>query len=293
MELIKFSENTYYIKNAVNIGVIRTSGNKVCLIDSGADKDTGKKVLKLLSAEGLEVEYIIATHSHADHIGADLLIKEKTGCRIYANKAEVSFCNYTYFEPAFLWGSKPFEEIKTKFLQASPTETYDISELDLPDTLEIVSLPGHSFDMIGVKTADGVFFVADALFSEKTAEKYHICYIYDVKAYLETLEALKNSQAKLFVPAHCEAGEDITALCEINKAKVLSISEDILSLCTEGKIFEDILKAVFDKYSLTMNVTQYLLVGATLKAYLTYLKNENKLDFFFENNKMLWVKCEV
>jgi len=292
MELIKFSENTYYIKNAVNIGVIKTSDNKVCLIDSGADKDTGKKVLRLLEAEGLEVEYIISTHSHADHIGANSFIKEKTGCKIFANKAEVPFCNYTYFEPAFLWGSLPFEEIKSKFLLAQECETRDISQLDLPSSLEIIPLPGHCFDMIGVKTKDGVFFVSDALFSEKTAEKYHICYIYDVKAYLETLNELKNTQARLFVPAHCEASEDITSLCEINKTKVLAISEDILGICAEGKMFEDILKAVFDKYSLTMNATQYLLVGATLKAYLTYLKNENKIEFFFEDNRMLWKRVE-
>ena len=292
MELIKFSENTYYIKNAVNIGVIRTSDNKVCLIDSGADKDTGKKVLRLLDAEGLDVEYIISTHSHADHIGANSFIKEKTGCKIFANKAEVPFCNYTYFEPAFLWGSLPFDEIKSKFLLAQPTETYDISQLALPAGLEIVPLPGHCFDMIGVKTADGVFFAADALFSEKTAEKYHICYIYDVKAYLETLEALKNTKAELFVPAHCEATGNISLLCEINKNKVLSICEDILTICEDAKIFEDILKAIFDKYSLMMNATQYLLVGTTLKGYLTYLKNEGKIDFFFEDNKMLWKKCE-
>ncbi len=290
MELIKFSENTYYIKNAVNIGVLKTSENKVCLIDSGADKDTGKKVLKLLESEGLTVEYIISTHSHADHIGANKFIKEKTGCEIFANKAEVPFCNYTYFEPAFLWGALPFEEIKSKFLLAPECETRDISRLDLSDLLETVPLPGHCFDMIGVKTKDGVFFVADALFSEKTAEKYHICYIYDVKAYLETLEELKNTSAKLFVPAHCDASEDISELCEINRNKVLSICDDILSICSEAKIFEDILKAVFDKYSLTMNATQYLLVGTTLKAYLTYLKNEKKIGFFFEDNKMLWVK---
>lgn len=292
MELIKFSGNTYYIKNAVNIGVIKTSENKVCLIDSGADKDTGKKVLRLLEAEGLEVEYIISTHSHADHIGANRFIKEKTGCKIFANKAEVPFCNYTYFEPAFLWGSLPFEEIKSKFLLAQECETRDISQLDLPSSLEIIPLPGHCFDMIGVKTEDGVFFAADALFSERTAEKYHFCYIYDVKAYLETLEVLKNTQARLFVPAHCEASEDITSLCEINKNKVLSICEDILGICAQAKMFEDILKEVFDKYSLVMNATQYFLVGNTLKGYLTYLKNENRLTFFFEDNKMLWKKNE-
>ena len=71
--------------------------------------------------------------------------------------------------------------------------------------------------------------------------------------------------------------------------EILSEKEKI---CSDGKIFEDILKAVFDKYSLMMNATQYLLVGDTLKAYLTYLKNEKKIDFFFEENRMLWKKCE-
>ena len=48
MELIQLGENTYYIKNATNIGVYKTGDTEVYLIDSGNDKDAGKKILKII-----------------------------------------------------------------------------------------------------------------------------------------------------------------------------------------------------------------------------------------------------
>ena len=45
-ELIQVSENNYYIQSPAKIGLIKVSDTEVCLIDSGNDKDAGKKVLK-------------------------------------------------------------------------------------------------------------------------------------------------------------------------------------------------------------------------------------------------------
>ena len=55
MELILLGEKTYYIKNPTNIGVYRVSENEVFLIDAGNDKDAGKKILKLVEAQGWRV----------------------------------------------------------------------------------------------------------------------------------------------------------------------------------------------------------------------------------------------
>ena len=90
MELIHVKGNTYYIKNATNIGVYKIDENSVYLIDTGNDSDAGKKILKLLEQENLKVMGIINTHSNADHIGGNKVIQDRTGCKILGYGIEKS-----------------------------------------------------------------------------------------------------------------------------------------------------------------------------------------------------------
>ena len=69
MELIKVGEKTYYIQNPTNIGIYKINDTDVYIIDSGNDKDAGKKILKITDEQGWNVKGIITTHSNADHIG--------------------------------------------------------------------------------------------------------------------------------------------------------------------------------------------------------------------------------
>ena len=54
MDLIKLGEKTYYIKNYTNIGIYKVDDENVYLIDSGNDKDAGKKILKIVESQRLE-----------------------------------------------------------------------------------------------------------------------------------------------------------------------------------------------------------------------------------------------
>lgn len=287
MEFIKVGEKTYYIKNATNIGVYRVDDENVYIIDSGNDKDAGKKIIKTLDEQGFKIKGIINTHSNADHIGGNKVIQDRTNCEIYSLNIEKCFTAYPELEPSFLYGGYPFKRLKNKFLLAKESKVKNI-ENNLPEGIEYFSLKGHFFDMIGIKTSDDVYFLADSLFSIETINKYHLFFIYDVREFLNTLEYLKTLKGKLFIPSHCEATENILELIEINKNKVLEISDKILNHCENFVTFEDILKYIFDEYNLIMNENQYVLVGSTIKSYLSYLHDNNKIIYEFRDNKMFW-----
>ncbi len=68
-ELIPITGNSYYIQSPSKMGLVRLNNTDVCLIDSGNDKDAGRKVRQLLDANGWHLSAIYNTHSNADHIG--------------------------------------------------------------------------------------------------------------------------------------------------------------------------------------------------------------------------------
>lgn len=158
----------------------------------------------------------------------------------------------------------------------------------MPEGFEIIDLPGHFFDMVGFRTPDNVIYLADCLSSRETLDKYRIGFIYDVAAYIKTLEKVKTLEAQMFVPAHAEASSDVTELAQYNIDKVYEIAEDIVRICAEPACFEDILKRLFDEYSLTMDFEQYVLVGSTVRSYLSWLKDTGRISAVFEDNMLLW-----
>jgi len=287
MELIKVGEKTYYIKNNTNIGIYKIDDKNVYIIDSGNDKEAGKKILKVIDEQGWSIKGIINTHSNADHIGGNEVIQDRTGCSIYTSKIEKSITENPILEPSFLYGGYPFKDIRNKFLIAKESIVENI-ENNLPEGLECFSLKGHFFDMIGIKTSDNVYFLADSLFSEDTIKKYHIFFIYDVKEFLNTLDYLGTLEGSLYVPSHVSATDNINSLIELTRNKVYDIMNRIYDFCETESTFEDILKYIFDYYKLVMNANQYVLVGSTIKSYLSYMYDENKLIFKFKDNKMIW-----
>ena len=140
---------------------------------------------------------------------------------------------------------------------------------------------------------DGVVFLADCISSRETLEKYAVSFIYDVGAYLETLDMVEGMEAAMFVPAHAEASADIKELVRYNRNKVHEVADRILSICREPICFERILQEVFKGYGLVMNFEQYVLVGSTVRSYLSWLKDSGKLEVTFQDSMLLWkrVSC--
>lgn len=287
-ELNHITGNSYYIQSPSKMGLVKLSDTDVCLIDSGNDKDAGRKVRQLLDANGWHLTAIYNTHSNADHIGGNRYLQGQTKCRIYAQGIECDITRHPVLEPAFLYGGFPPKDLRHKFLMAQESDAQELTPGVLPEGFELLQLPGHFFHMVGFRSPDDVVYLADCLSSRETLDKYQIGFLYDVAAYLDTLEKVKTMQAAAFVPAHAGVTEDIAPLAQYNIDKVHEIADHMVELCAEPVMFEELLKKLFDNYGLTLTFEQYVLVGSTVKSYLAWLKDTGRLTALFEDNRLLW-----
>lgn len=287
-ELIQVSESCYYIESPAKIGLVRLNETDVCLIDSGSDKDAGRKVRQHLDKNRWRLTAIYNTHSNADHVGGNQYLQKQSGCAVYAPGIECDITRHPLLEPSFLYGGFPPSELRHKFLMAQPSDAHELTADVLPKGFELLPLPGHFFDMVGFRTAEDVVYLADCLSSRETLDKYQIPFIYDVAAYLTTLETVKTMQARMLVPAHAAAAEDVSQLAQYNIDKVQQVADRILTLCAQPLCSEVLLQKLFTAYGLDMTFQQYALVGSTVRSFLSWLKGEGRLTAEFADNMLLW-----
>ncbi|MBN2336558.1 MBL fold metallo-hydrolase [Candidatus Bathyarchaeota archaeon] len=294
MELKRITGDVAYIPGAVNIGVIVNEG-KATLVDTGLDRDSGRNIRKVLEAEEIQITAIINTHSHADHFGGNDYLVRNTGAEVYAPTVEAGIIQNPLLEPIYLFhGAAPIRNLRNKFVLAKPSPVHHILEHGKATVdgreLEIVPLPGHSFNQIGVLVED-VLFCADAVFSERVIEKYRIPVVQDVGSHRETLKTLRETSHRMYVPCHTKPTEDITALADRNLGVVESISADILGLLNEPKTVSEIQSELCTGYGLDLDVVQqYYLIHTTLMAYLGFLYEEGRASIRLEGNTLRWAR---
>lgn len=287
-ELEQISDKCYYVNCPAKIGIYRTEENRVYLIDSGNDKDAGRKVRQILDKNGWQLQGILNTHSNADHIGGNHYLQGQTGCPVYAGGIEGAFTKYPVLEPSFLYGGYPCKDLRHKFLLAQESEAFEFTAEGFPKEIEVIPLPGHFFHMVGFRMPDNTVFLGDCVSSKATLEKYGVTFIYDIAAYLDTLSKVAAMEGNVFVPAHAEVCADMKELVNANRKKVLEIADFLIETCRTPMIFEHILQAVFSHYHLTMNFEQYVLVGSTIRSYLAWLRDEGKVSVQFEDSLLFW-----
>ena len=147
-ELIQLSERTYYIKSPTNIGLVRLDEQNVCLIDSGNDKDAGRKARQILDANGWNLTAIYNTHAHADHIGGNKYLQGQTGCKVYAPGIDCDFTRHPILEPSLLYGGYPPKDLRHKFLMAQESDAEELTNCRMGSRLSncrVISLIWQAF----------------------------------------------------------------------------------------------------------------------------------------------------
>ncbi|NBS47186.1 MAG: MBL fold metallo-hydrolase [Betaproteobacteria bacterium] len=150
----------------VSYVVYARDGGGAAIVDSVLDYDpksgrtrttSADKLVAFVREHQLQVQWILETHAHADHLSAAPYLRQQLGGRI-AIGAQITgvqkvFKGIFHMEPEFSTDGRQFDHL------FADGERFDIGELQA----EVMAVPGHTPACVAYKVGDAVF-VGDTLF---------------------------------------------------------------------------------------------------------------------------------
>jgi hydroxyacylglutathione hydrolase len=125
------------------------------VIDPG---DDAADILKMIKDKDLKVKYIVNTHGHFDHIGANKAVKEATGAEILIHEADAPVMAHAA-QQSMSFGMRPVSSpLADRFVKHG--DVIAAGEI----ALKVVHTPGHSPGGICL-LEQGVAFTGDTLFA--------------------------------------------------------------------------------------------------------------------------------
>ncbi len=140
----------------VNCFIVADEKTKEALvIDPG---DDAADILKLIKDKGLKVKYIVNTHGHFDHVGANKAVKEATGAELLIHEADAQLMAAAASHSS-MFGMKSV---------SSPPADRFVKDGDVITAgeiaLTVAHSPGHSQGGICL-LGNGIAFTGDSLFA--------------------------------------------------------------------------------------------------------------------------------
>jgi glyoxylase-like metal-dependent hydrolase (beta-lactamase superfamily II) len=124
------------------------------VIDPG---DEARRILSALQKQALQLKYIINTHGHFDHVGANKALKDLTGAPVLIHEGDAPMLAHLSAS-AGVWGMRAQDSPADRLLKDGDRVTFG------QITLEVIHTPGHSPGGISLYTPK-VLFVGDTLFA--------------------------------------------------------------------------------------------------------------------------------
>ncbi len=248
----------------VNMFVI--AGENLHLIDSGiaAAFQQVQNYTNQAGRDISEIKTILLTHSHPDHIGAARLIKEKSGCRIIAPKAEVGWIENTELQlrqrpvPGFtklVAGPVKVDQMVSGFQKI---------QLEHDLELQVIPTPGHSAGSTSYYLKEKkALFCGDAVLLPGELPIFE-----NIDDYLYSLETIQNLQPEVLysawdIPRH---KTEIPAILDKSRNYILHIQETVKNVAPgfKGDFSINFCKAVLKQLGQNESVANPLLLKSFL-----------------------------
>ncbi|OJH50115.1 MBL fold metallo-hydrolase [Methanohalophilus portucalensis] len=208
------SYNITPIQAGASNAYLVTENSVTILVDSGNRGNTHKfeTVLKNKGLNFADIDYIILTHSHHDHVGCLEEIKKRSKAKVIAHREEVEYLKrgYTPFPEGTMLFSRLISGFANKFLpnmgKYTPVDPDIIidgeCEILLSDTtIQILPVTGHTSGSICVIIDNESAIVGDTLFSFMP-ESVYPPFANDEKALIKSWKKLLSTGCNIFYPGH-------------------------------------------------------------------------------------------
>lgn len=138
-----------------NSYILHDDRGNAAIIDPGADPEI---ILSKVIDKSLQVDHIILTHGHFDHIGGVAAIKEKTGAKIAIHREDEEMLRDSYKNLSYAMGTDYRLEGADRILEEG--DTIEIGKHEL----YVFHTPGHTKGGICLLLKDVAIFTGDTLF---------------------------------------------------------------------------------------------------------------------------------
>lgn len=287
MELKKVTDDIFYIEDPTNIPII-ISNNGVFVVDTGMDKDKGKKIRKIIEELSLRPTYLILSHHHADHTGGAKYLKEYFNLKIISSKNEKVFIENPMLEPIYLSeGAIPMDEFLGKWVKAEgvlvdlTTDDFNVGDF------EFLDLKGHSLGMIGVRKGRFIF-ASDSFFSKEIVDKHIVPYFHDFDQFIFHLEELKDMDCDLILPSHgtLYTKEDAIDTINYNLTRIKEVESAVVEAIKTPKTLSQVMQTL----NLQVNdVVVFTLIESSIKSILHSHINRGTAEAFVEKSNLYYL----
>lgn len=179
------------------VNVILVFGDKITLIDTGV-KGSEKSIFRYIEAQGRhpnEIETIVLSHAHPDHIGSAAKIKELTQCTVAAHPLEKDWIENIEVQNEL----RPVPGFFTLVDQPVHVDRFINHDQRLKiaenTTLKFIHSPGHSKGSLNILfEEDNICFTADAIPLKNDILNYD-----NYLDLMESLEKIKHNKPYQFL----------------------------------------------------------------------------------------------
>jgi len=245
--------DTYLLKvpfGPVWTGIVLIRGEKNFLIDT-SHLEPEKYLIPALGDIGLkpgDINWLLCTHAHGDHIGGLHALHEKYGVKV----ATLTSSADALRDPA-----RVSVRVRTRFPKNSPPPQSSLKGVDpdlllnegelLEGRLRAIAAPGHDDDsLVWIDTKTGTAFTGDSIQANGTVCQ-GIAFYRDLKAYRATLKRLSQEDMANIVCGHVYDGigsimrgrEAVASAIRYSEECVARYGERLAAYLKEGMPVED------------------------------------------------------